>query len=399
LTPFIVSHPHAAAVASETAAALAAADQLAAYFTGVAAAPGSLGERVLDAAARIRPQVRNRVVADVSPGALRSMWWVELTARARARVGGAGAYDRLFTSHDAAVAARRWPNAGRAVYAYEDAAERTFEVAAKRGLGRIWDLPLPHWVSLERMWIEEAARWPGAMGARPPIEPEWKKARKDRELALADVVSVASRFTRESLEATGCTKKIVQMPYGFPTELFRQRVEAPSGSFTVLAVGTHDLRKGTPYLLEAWRRLGLKDARLRLVGPMRLSDPFLDSYRGLFEHVAHVPRRVLQREYWEADLVAFPTLGDGFGLVMQEAMSCGVPVLTTRCGGGPECITSGVDGWIVAERSVDALADTLGWARSHRDEVWEIGIRARRRAERYAIPEARRTIAAHLGVL
>jgi glycosyltransferase involved in cell wall biosynthesis len=325
------------------------------------------------------------------------MWWVELTARARARVVGAGTYDRLFTSHDAAVAARRWPNAARAVYAYEDAAERTFEVAAKRGLGWIWDLPTPHWTIAERIWIEEAARWPGAMGARPPIDPEWKKTRKDGELALADVVSVASRFTRESLEATGCTKKIVQMPYGFPTELFRQRVEAPSGPFTVLAVGTHDLRKGTPYLLEAWRRLGLKDARLRLVGPIRLSEPFLNRYRGLFEHVAHVPRRVLQSEYWQADLVAFPTLGDGFGLVMQEAMSCGVPVLTTRCGGGPECITPDEDGWIVPERSVDALADTIRWAAGRRDAVWRLGVAARAAAERYSAIIARRRIANELG--
>jgi glycosyltransferase involved in cell wall biosynthesis len=324
------------------------------------------------------------------------MWCVELGARAAARLTGESAYDRLFVWHDAAVAARRWPRTARAVYAYEDGAQRTFEVAARRGLAKIWDLPLPHWATLERMWTEETARWPGAMGVRAPLEPESKRVRKDRELALADVVSVASRFTRESLESAGCAKKIVEVPYGFPTDLFRQRTRRPAGPFTVLAVGTHDLRKGTPYLLEAWRRVALKDARLRLIGPMRLADSFLVRYRGTFEHVAHVPRRALQGEYWGADLVAFPTLGDGFGLVMQEAMSCGTPVVTTRCGGGPECITSGVDGWIVAERSVDALAEILRWAAVHRDGAWAVGQSARRRAEQYAVPEARRRIAARL---
>ena len=86
---------------------------------------------------------------------------------------------------------------------------------------------------------------------------------------------------------------IVVAPYGFPTAQFQPRSTRPSGPFVVLAVGSHDLRKGTPYLLEAWKKAAIPDAELHLVGRMRLAKSFLDGYAGLFRHWPHVPRSQL----------------------------------------------------------------------------------------------------------
>ena len=80
-----------------------------------------------------------------------------------------------------------------------------------------------------------------------------------------------------------------------------------------------------------------------------------------------MPKSELGARYAAADLLAFPTLGDGFGLVIQEAMCCGTPVVTTPCGGGPECITDGVDGWIVPPRDIDALVARLRACAADRD--------------------------------
>ena len=394
LHSILVSHPHAAAVASAAAAALARSAQLACYVTGVAAAEGSSSSRLLRAGARANGVLLNRVIMGVGAGELRSLAMTEMVARAVSRIapaawlGGRSTYDIMFAMHDAAVARMRWPSSTSAVYAYEDASFRTFQRAMRTGRVRIWDLPTPHWASAERIWTEETRRWPVGMGPRATVEPAWKKAQKDRELEMADVIVVASRFTRTSLEHFTEKKRIVEVPYGFPHDRFRPQTRSNAEPFTVLCVGSLDLRKGTQYLLEAWRKAKLRDARLRLIGRMRLSSEFLSQYAGTFEHISHVPREALATEYANADLLAFPTLGDGFGLVILESMSCGTPVLTTRCGGGPECIADGVEGWIVPERDTDALVEKLRFAAANRDRLGEMGVAARLRASKYGWAEA-----------
>ena len=374
----LLSHPHAAVFATANARALREAGMLRAYVTGLTAADDSISGRLLRIASRYQRSLSNRLISGVGNRHLHSQVIVEASARAAARLAQTvssrqKAYDYVFPLHDAATAMRPWPAEIGAVYAYEDAALATFSAARRRGLVRLWDLPIPHWRTLERMWINEATRWPHAMGNGPPIEPEWKKNRKDRELDLADAVFVASRHTRESLDVTDCKKPIFIVPYGFPVEQFAQKAKPNDGPFTVLSVGTHDLRKGTPYLLEAWKQARLKDARLRLVGPMHLNKEFLDGYAGLFEHVSHIPRADLEAEYQRADVLAFPTLGDGFGMVMQEAMCCGTPVITTRSSGGPECMPGNRGGWLTRERNIDDLVDRLREAAGERDKTHGVG--------------------------
>ena len=275
----LLSHPHAAAVANATAIALDRHRMLAAYFTGIAGVAGHRSGRLLELLARRAPVAHNRLLDGLDPAKLRSLPLTELAARAVGRTleRALGARvtpgEALFLAHDARVAAAHWPATTRAVYAYEDGARRTFHRAAKRGLARIWDLPAVHYATVETLWREEAARWPGAMGAHPRLEPPWKRRLKDDELALATHIFVASSFTRASV-ARVASVPITVAPYGFPTASFPARSAAPRGPFTVLAVGTQDLRKGTPYLLEAWKRAAIKDARLKIIGSMNLSPLF-----------------------------------------------------------------------------------------------------------------------------
>jgi glycosyltransferase involved in cell wall biosynthesis len=391
----LVSHPHAAAFANGVAAAFERRRKLAMYISGVVASRTAFTGQLMNQISGTTPVVRNRIVAGVRPTRVRSLAPVELAARLVARALGvtnrpASRYDTMFVSHDRAVELLAWPRRTDMVYAYEDGALRTFVRAARRGMARVWDLPLPHYSMLERMWKGELASWPGAHGLDPPspIEPDWKKRRKDAELSLATAVSVASSYTRRSLEELGVQIPIVVTPYGFPVETFQPKRHVNDGPFTVLAVGTQDLRKGTPYLLEAWKKANLKDARLRLVGRINLSAGFLASYAGTFEHVPHAANAELGRIYRGADLLMFPTLGDGYGLVIQESMSCGTPVVTTPCGGGPESIRDGQTGWLVPPRDVDALVDRLRFAAANRDKVFEVGRAARARAETWTWAQA-----------
>jgi alpha-maltose-1-phosphate synthase len=393
MSAVLLSHPHAAAVSCGFAACLGRADKLAAFVTGTAFRAQDWSGRLAARLAVRRPVLRNRILSELPPGRLRALPWVELTARAAAAATAQlgrplKRYDALFTIHDAAVSIMPWPRETTHVYAYEDGALLTFRRAARRGIARVWDLPLPHYEAIEDLWRAEASRWPGAIDFAPHSEPPWKRRRKDDELALATKVSVASAFTKRSLERTPARAPIVVVPYGFPVDAFTRRTVRPSGPFTVVSVGTHDLRKGTPYLLEAWKRAAIPNAELHLVGPMRLAKTFLDGYAGLFHHRPHAPKADLGNVYAAADVLAFPTLGDGFGLVIQEAMSCGTPVMTTPCGGGPECIDDGVDGWLVPPRDIDALVERLRACAADRDQTFRLGQAARDRAERWTWRDA-----------
>jgi alpha-maltose-1-phosphate synthase len=395
----LVSHPHAAPFATGAAAGFARAGRLSAYFTGIAAASGGPTAGLIRLLGGVMPVAHNRLLKGLAARDLLSLAPLELSARALARLAqaagfaGPSSYDAMFLAHDAAVSVIPWPNRTDVIYAYEDAALLSFERAGRRGVERIWHLPIPHFATLEKMWIDESDRWPGAMGERPPIEPDWKKRRKDAEMRLADRISVPSRYTAESLQRAGAKVPIIVTPFGFPVEEFPCKQTPVDGPFTVIGVGTQNLRKGTPYLLEAWRRAGLKDALLRLIGPMKLTKRFLDRYAGLFEHVPHVPRTELQAYYRKADLLVLPTLGDGCPLVVQEAMCSGTPVITTRCGNGPDFITTGVDGWVIPERDIDALVEQLRAAAADRDRTAAVGRAARRRAEQWTWKEVGQALA------
>lgn len=395
----LVSHPHAAAASSGLAAALATEGRLASYVTGLASVRGSASGAVLENVARWWPVLSNRLQPESVEGRLRAMPLVETLARGLgAAASGVGLdlrpYEALFYFHDRCAALGSWPKVTAAVYAYEDGALSTFARARAFGRARIWDLPTPHHRFLPSLLREEQHRWDGipiSWAAEPPR----KIRRKDAELEMADVVCVASSFTRSTLPDQP-RRPVLVIPYGFPTADFPSKSDPPDGSFVALSVGSQSVRKGTHYLLRAWKNAGLRDARLRLVGPMLLPGRFLHEFTGLFEHVPHVPRSQLAQEYRAANLLIFPTLGDGFGLVIQEAMSSGTPVLTTPCGGGPECITDGREGWIVPARDTDALTDRIRQAASNRGSLAQMGRAARRRAEAWTWNHAARKLVAGL---
>jgi glycosyltransferase involved in cell wall biosynthesis len=395
----LLSHPHAAAFATATAAGLARRNMLGKYVTGMAVSEESFWKGAILAASGLWPQMRNRLVAAVAPSKLRSLCAVELISRTAGKLlpgRSLSMYDAMFWAHDAAAATLHWPDTLDGVYCYEDAALSCFRKARRRGIPCVWDLPLPFHVPLAEVIHREGLRWPGAMTSVVREEPEWKQRRKNLELECADVVSVASKHTASSLEGTNSRARIISIPYGFPVDRFTAKSKMPDGPFTVLSVGTHDLRKGTPYLLEAYRRANPKNARLLLVGPMRLSDEFLAPYRGLFEHIPHVARVDLAHYYRSADVLVFPTLGDGFGLVIQEAMCSGTCVVTTPSGGGPECISDGRDGWIVPAAALDLWTDAIQFLSVNRVRCHTAGQAARRRAETWTVVDSGDALAAAL---
>jgi glycosyltransferase involved in cell wall biosynthesis len=98
----------------------------------------------------------------------------------------------------------------------------------------------------------------------------------------------------------------------------------------------------------------------------------------------------------KVDLFVFPSLAEGFGLVIGEAMATGVPVLTTTNTGGPELIVDGQEGWCVPAHDVDSLAERIEWAYRNRDALYDMGLMARLKAEQWTWADYRRKLTEEL---
>lgn len=122
-------------------------------------------------------------------------------------------------------------------------------------------------------------------------------------------------------------------------------------------LGQVNIRKGIPYLIEAARLMKGTPVQFDIVGPISIADQFVVSAPSNVRFHGSVTRDKVQNFYSQADVFVLPTISDGFALTQLEAMSHGLPVITTpNCG---DVVTDGVDGFLVPARNAAALAEAL----------------------------------------
>jgi glycosyltransferase involved in cell wall biosynthesis len=202
-----------------------------------------------------------------------------------------------------------------------------------------------------------------------------------REPLLADLCIVTSSYTRQTLIENGvAANRIALVPYGVDLEFFTPIQESRS-KFTVLFVGHLVRQKGLHYLLEAWRRLKLSNAELRIVGGLGSSHKWLSAYCGDATFLGTLEKDALRREYRQADLLCLPSLSDGFGLVVLESLACGTPVLTTTTCGASDLIRDSANGFVIPSSDLTTLMARLEWAARNRALLREMRSAARKTAE------------------
>lgn len=205
---------------------------------------------------------------------------------------------------------------------------------------------------------EEYSRW--GFG-RAQVDPRVVE-REESEYAQADAITVPSEFSRRSFIEMGVpASKLRKIPYGVRLDRFRKMGGPPADSFDVLFAGTVSIRKGIPYLLEAFARFRYPSKRLRLAGPV---GPEMRSLFSRFdmtgvEVLGRQPQSELARWMNASHVMVLPSIEEGLALVQGQALACGCPLISSVNSGGEDLFTDTVEGFLVPIRSPAAILERL----------------------------------------
>lgn len=277
-----------------------------------------------------------------------------------------------------------------AIYAYNGAALEIFQTVKKRGVRCILEQAVAPIRILDRLLIEEEARWPGSQSsANPGCGPNLLAEREEAEWQLADRILCVSEFVATGVKSlVEAGTKCWVVPYGIDTATFRPSpARIHKDRLNVLFAGAVGLRKGVPYLLEALRKLSSSQIHCRLVGHVDLDLGWLAPFRNVAEVLGTVPRSEITRMYDWADVFVLPSICEGSAGVTYEALACGLPVITTPNSGS--MVRDGIDGFVVPIRHPDAIATCLERLFEDRELLRTMSENARQRGlefglERYA---------------
>ncbi len=297
------------------------------------------------------------------------------------------------------LASRVLPASTNAVYAFTSAAQELFEAARARKMLCVLDHASGFVTIEQELYNEQWRRYPDWGNPRETTEGLLAYAdRQRRELELADLVLVPSTFAKECLVRAGADPaKLAVLPLAFGTKNGTSPVrERRDGPLRVLFAARQALLKGLPDLVEAFKLLPKSHFIGRVVGINRLPKAVQSQWPCNLELVGEVNRKDMAQHYHWADVFVFPTVCDTFGFVILEAMSFGLPVISTPNCAASDIIRDKQDGFIVPVRSPDAIADKLTWFRESAQNCLEMGRNAYERAKEYTLDRYRERLIALL---
>jgi glycosyltransferase involved in cell wall biosynthesis len=251
------------------------------------------------------------------------------------------------------------------VYTFKSAALEILTFAKTSGIKGVLEqisAPYSTWAGLieeEKMRFPE---WEPSESLGPAFELMSQRERTEWE--FADTILCASEYVVESIGAQGGpVERCVVVPYGVDS-----RFEVVDRTFHkplhVLTVGAVNLNKGAPYVLESAKRLKGK-ANFRMVGGIHVSKIAEQELRKHVELTGIVPRSEMAEHYRWADIFLFPSICEGFGAVLIEALSAGLPIIQTPNAG--IVIRDGIDGYLAPIRNCDAIVEKIERLIDHPD--------------------------------
>lgn len=221
----------------------------------------------------------------------------------------------------------------------------------------------------ENFWqivSEEYRRW----GCDVPPIPPFHHRRQMESIELADYVFAPGKFISDSYSSRGFpADRILMTPLPVNTRLFRppERALPPNKAFTIVSTGLLTLRKGSPYLLEAFQKFNRAHPNSVLKLVSSVADNFKTIIRDQFSNLQQVewlksmPHEELIKLLQQADLFVLPSLEEGMLLAAAEAMAVGIPVILTPNMGTSDLVKEDLNGSIVPIRNSGAIAEKIAY--------------------------------------
>ncbi len=173
--------------------------------------------------------------------------------------------------------------------------------------------------------------------------------------ASADRIVAVSCYVADCIRHHGLAgKKPLDVIYnGIDTERFRPATpRADDRPLRILFVGNPSRRKGFHLLSALAENL---PSGVELAFTTGLRDQQVRSIHTRLVSLGSIPYSRMHLAYQQADILLFPAYREGFGLCVAEAMSCGLPVISTKCSAIPELVTEGRGGFLVPPGDFPAM--------------------------------------------
>lgn len=202
------------------------------------------------------------------------------------------------------------------------------------------------------------------------------------EIKEADFLVAPSQYVYHTCVREGVPEgKIKVIPFGVDIDRFKP-IEKSDNVFRVIYVGAISVNKGVYYLLEAFKQLRLPNSELVLIGRLQPHcKSIITKYDGLFKHISHVPNDQLANRYGNSSVFAFPSLTEGFAMVINEAMACGLPSIVTENASG--YVRNDIDGFVIPIRDIETLKEKILFFYENEDRRKEMGKSARKYVENF----------------
>jgi glycosyltransferase involved in cell wall biosynthesis len=278
---------------------------------------------------------------------------------------------------------------GEVVHAFSGSAEKTFLEAKRLGKFCVLERSCPHIAYQYSLLTEECNLLGYVTQFTNPSSSMY--SRMIREYEIADKIVVPSSYTYNSFLASGVNKKkLVRIPLAAEKTISSKRrgVKKNQDELVFLAIGGNFVRKGFFYLLEAWNKVQAKNARLIIKGS--IPDLFKMSLsKNVTVLESHLSPNELSNLYCSADVLCLPSIDEGFGMVVFEAMSAGLPVILSNNVGASDLIQNYNEGIVTQVRNIDDLSRAIQYFINNPSEINKMGKSAAKTASIYSLDQYR----------